>query len=173
MNPGHVIWITGLPGSGKTTISREVERLLRERTPAVVRVDGDVVREVMGNDLGYSPGDRLENARRIARLCGMLSEQGLNVVCATVSLFHEIHAWNRKHLPRYCEVLVRVKRETLLARDQKRLYSEALAGRGSQVPGVDQTVELPEKPDLVVDNDDGGDSPDGAAARILERIEWP
>ena len=170
MDPGTVIWITGLPGAGKTTIARELERQIRVRTPAVVSVDGDAFREILGNDLGYSSADRLENARRIGRLCRMLSIQGQHVVCSTVSLFHECHAWNRAHFPRYLEVLVRARDETLRARDQKQLYSRAHAGTEPNVPGAGQPYELPLNPDLVLDNDDGGDAPPRLAARILERL---
>jgi adenylylsulfate kinase len=167
--PGTVIWITGLPGSGKTTIGSEVVAQLRVRTPAVVMVDGDMVREVMG-DLGYGMADRLENARRISRLCQLLSRQGLHVVCSTVSLFRERHDWNRANLPRYLEVLVQVRWETLVARDKKGLYSGAAAGTATDVLGVDQQVEMPAAPDLVIDNDEGGASPAESAARIVARV---
>jgi cytidine diphosphoramidate kinase len=132
----------------------------------VARVDGDVLRRVMGADLGYDPADRLRNAQRVSRLCAELAEQGLTVVCATVSLFHQIHAWNRAHCPGLYEVLVRVSPETLLARDQKGLYSGGLAGEVAHVVGVNQACELPLEPDLIVDNDAGVD-PVTAAAEIL------
>jgi adenylylsulfate kinase len=156
-----VIWITGLPGAGKTTVADEVAVLLRARTPAVVQVDGDVVRAVMGNDLGYTPEERLANAWRIARLCRMLSAQGLQVVCATVSLFSDIHLWNRKNLARYVEVYLRVSNATLSARNKKGLMRGA-----DNVVGVNQSYDAPQSPDLVVDND-GNDSPRALAERIV------
>lgn len=166
--PGRVVWITGLPGAGKTTVAGEVYRLLKTVSPAVVRVDGDVFRELMGHDLGYGMADRLENARRLTRLCGFLAGQGLDVVCATVSLFREIHVWNRAHLPRYFEVYLRVTAETLEARDQKKLVSS-----GSQVVGVDQPFDEPADAHMVIDNDDGGEPPAQVALRIVERIGDP
>ena len=170
--PGIVVWLTGLPGSGKTTIAAELVTQLRQHTPAVVLVDGDIVRDVMGG-LGYGMEDRLENARRISRLCHMLSVQGLHVVCATVSLFHERHDWNRENIPRYLEVLVRVRWDTLVARDKKGLYSGAAEGRASDVLGVDQAVEMPLAPDLVLDNDDqeGDTGPADHAVRILGMMQ--
>lgn len=169
IEPGTVVWITGLPGAGKTTIGQEVFKQLRQRTPAVVMVDGDMVREVMG-DLGYGMSDRLENARRISRLCQMLSRQGLHVVCSTVSLFRERHDWNRTNLPNYLEVLVRVRWETIVARDKKGLYSGAAAGKASDVLGVDQDIEMPETPDLIIENDDGGATPAESAARVVAKV---
>jgi adenylylsulfate kinase len=164
--PGTVVWITGLPGAGKTTIAEEVHRLLKARSSAVVRLDGDVFREAMGNDLGYDMADRLENARRLSRFCRLLSTQGLDVVCATVSLFHEIHVWNRTNLPRYLEVYLRVSAATLRARDQKMLVSA-----GKNVVGVDQPFDEPVDAHLVLDNDDGQQSPAQAAARIIALME--
>jgi cytidine diphosphoramidate kinase len=168
--PGRVIWITGLPGSGKTTISEELVPLLRERGLSVARVDGDVIRRVMGGDLGYTRHDRLLNAQRISRLCAELAGQGLTVVCATVSLFHEVHAWNREHCPGLCEVLLEVRPETLLERNQKGLYSGALAGEVEHVPGLNQACELPQAPHLVIQND-AGVVPREAAAKVLRYLE--
>jgi adenylylsulfate kinase len=156
---GSVIWITGLPGAGKTTVADEVAALLRAKSAAVVQVDGDVVREVMGNDLGYTPNDRLENAWRISRLCRMLSGQGLQVVCATVSLFSEIHDWNRANLTRYVEVYLRASGGTLAARKGH------LRG-AANVVGVDQPFDAPQSPDLLIDNE-GKESPRELAERIV------
>jgi cytidine diphosphoramidate kinase len=169
MSGGTVVWITGLPGSGKTTVAAEVERVLRRRSAATVRLDGDVFREVMGNDLGYSREDRLRNAWRVARICKLLSDQGLDVVCATVSLFREIHEWNRANFARYVEAYLRVSRDTLIARNQKGLMEKALAGDLTEVVGVDQAFDEPTSPDLVIAND-GAESPASAAARIIALV---
>ena len=159
--PGSVIWITGLSGAGKTTVANEVAALVRARNDVVVQLDGDDVREVFGNDLGFSREDRLTNARRISRLCLMLSSQGLQVVCSTVSLFSEIHKWNRKNLANYVEVYLRVSDDTLSVRNKKGLRQGA-----SNVVGVDQPYDVPETPDLVLDNE-GNDSPRMLAERIV------
>jgi len=152
---GSVYWITGLAGAGKTTISKRLYERLKERRDGVVLLDGDSLREAFGHDLGYSTADRYANAMRYARLCRMLSEQGLDVVCATISMFHACRDWNRAHIARYCEVYVRASAETLATRDQKGLYSGAAAGgdESQQVVGRGQHFEEPLQPDLVVDND--------------------
>ena len=168
---GIVFWITGLPGAGKSTIADEVERLARARTPAVVRLDGDLVREVMEHDLGYDLAARLRNARRISRLCRMLSVQGLHVVCSTVSLFRECHEWNRVHIDRYCEIYVKVSLETLHQRDQKGLFSAAVEGREEHVIGVTQSFDEPRDAHLVIENEPGAGTPESMAARIIVAAE--
>ena len=169
---GRVVWITGLAGAGKTTIATALHGMLQSGSSpdTWVRLDGDDIREIMGNDLGHGVEDRVANAWRICRLCQYLSEQGISVVVATMSLFKECQEWNRRAMPGYFEVLVDVEHATLLARDQKGLYSGSLANTTANVVGMDQSVHLPEEPDLVVRNDDGGDGPEAAASRIVAEL---
>ena len=123
MIDGHVYWITGLPGAGKTTISGLFFHSLKARKANVVLLDGDRLRDVIGDDLGYDLAARQTCARRYARLCKFLAEQGIDVVCATVSMIDEVRAWNRKHITRYREIYLEVPMNVLIARDQR------LAGR--------------------------------------------
>ncbi|MBI5240193.1 MAG: adenylyl-sulfate kinase [Elusimicrobia bacterium] len=148
--PGRVVWITGLSGAGKSTVAALVHARLKRARPGTVLLDGDAVRQVCGNDLGYDRPHRLENAHRISRLCRLLSSQGIDVVCATMSLFKECHAWNRRNLPRYLEVYLRVPLAELKRRDPKGLYRRA-ADPGPVV-GVHMGFDEPAAPDLVVDN---------------------
>jgi adenylylsulfate kinase len=150
---GTVYWITGLAGAGKTTVAHLLHLYIRARRPNVVLLDGDILREVYGDDLGHDQNDRRQVAWRNARLCLILSSQGIDVVCATISMFKEIRAWNREHIPSYREVYLRVPMSVLVERDQKGLYSRALAGETENVLGVDIHPEEPEAPDLVIDND--------------------
>src|SRR5271156_2375758 len=87
---GRVYWITGLSGAGKTTVGRELWCRLRAAGHSVILLDGDTLREVIAEDLGHSTGNRRRSAMRNARLCRMLSSQGADVVCPTISLFHEV-----------------------------------------------------------------------------------
>jgi adenylylsulfate kinase len=170
--PGTVYWITGLAGSGKTTLGRGLCEHLRSAGRTVVFLDGDVLRQVFGDDLGYSPEERLKSAMRNSRLCELLSSQGVDVVCATISMFRSCRDWNRRHIRRYVEIYVRAPIEVLIARDQKGLYSRALNGEINHVMGIDVPVEEPECPHLVVDND-GSLSADEVLRRMVLSIQKP
>jgi adenylylsulfate kinase len=166
MQQGTVYWFTGLSGAGKTTLGKLFFAQLQAQKPNVVYCDGDTLREVFGQDLGHGLDDRLKLALRYSRLCKMLADQGLDVVCATISMFHEVREWNRANLPRYKEIYVRVPIEVLIQRDQKGLYSRAQRGEVTDVMGIDLPVEAPANPDMVVDND-GAEPPETIVARIV------
>jgi adenylylsulfate kinase-like enzyme len=107
---------------------------------------------MMGNDLGHTLEDRRANGWRMCRLCAYLDQQSINVVCATLSQFHDQQCWNRNTFSQYFEVFIDVPLEILIQRDQKGLYSGALAGTIKNVVGVDMPFLPPVAPDLVVDN---------------------
>lgn len=167
-----IIWLIGLSGAGKTVIGREIHRLLKAKRPNVVFLDGDIVREIMGGDLGYSLEDRHKNAWRICRLCKYLDNQGIDVVCGILSIFHETQQWNRDNISHYFEVYIRVPMETLIQRDSKGLYRRALAGEIHNVVGFDVDFPPPLNPDLIIDNDKPLESLEPIAQRILDAIPW-
>lgn len=147
-NKGTVYFFTGLSGAGKTTVGGLFYRRLKERKPNVVVLDGDQTRPVFNEDIGYSMADRLNGAKRVFRVCKMLAEQNIDVVCCSICMFEEVRAWNREHIPNYREIYIRVKKETLLTRNQKGLYS----GK-TNVVGVDLPFDEPKHPDLIIQND--------------------
>ena len=147
-----MFWITGLSGAGKTTIGRELCSRLRSAGHPAVFLDGDSLREVISEDLGHSGSDRRRSAMRNARTCRMLAAQGIDVVCATISLFHAVQRWNRANIPGYSEIYLRVPLDELARRDVKGIYARANDGKLSNVVGLDVLAEEPETPDLVLDN---------------------
>ena len=105
---GSVVWITGLSGSGKTTLAKKISNDLRSGGWTVVLLDGDVLREALGIETQHNREDRLAIAKKYSSICQMLASQGLVVVIATISLFKEIHYWNRRNLPGYIEIFLKV-----------------------------------------------------------------
>lgn len=166
---GRVFWFTGLSGAGKTTLGRLFYEHLRADHKAAVFLDGDILREVFGNDLGHSREERLRSAMRNARLCRMLADQGIDVVCATISLFRECQDWNRRNIPGYLEIYLRVPMEVLAKRDAKQLYSRAARGEIRDVVGVDVAADEPLAPEVTVDND-GSRSPAEIAVSLFEKL---
>ncbi len=165
-----MIWLIGLAGAGKTSIARALVKQLREFDRAAVLLDGDDVREIMGGDLGHTLEDRRRNGWRICRLCHYLDRQGLDVVCATLSQFHDQQRWNRENCSRYFEVYIEVPLEVLIQRDQKGLYSGALAGRVKNVVGMDMPFAPPAAPDLILTNDSPLDDFESLAQRVLAKL---
>jgi len=171
IEPGTVYWLTGLAGAGKTTLARQLVAWLRRKDRQTVLLDGDELREVFVTDgYGYSPRERLALAGSYGRLCGLLAGQGVDVVCATISMFHQVRRWNREHISRYCEVYVKVPLEVLVARDKKGLYGKALAGEIGDVVGVNGPFEEPENPDILLEND-GARPMDMVRDELLAKID--
>ena len=153
--PGRVIWITGLSGAGKSTLAHEVVARLRSSGEAVVMLDGDELREVFGavalNLKNHGRESRLALAIQYAHLCRILVQQGLTVVIATISLFKEVHSWNRGNLPGYFEVYLKVPVEELRRRDPKGIYRRFDAGELTDVAGLDVPIDEPEAADWMAE----------------------
>jgi len=154
---GMICWITGLSGAGKSTLAAKVTARLRDHGEAVVILDGDELREVFGAVAAIAKNHgregRLALAFQYAHLCRIIARQGLTVVIATISLFREIHVWNRANLPGYFEVYLKVPLEELRRRDPKGIYHRFDAGELADVAGLDLPIDEPEEADWVVEFD--------------------
>lgn len=150
---GTVYWITGLSGAGKTTIGKLFYEKIKGEHPNTVFLDGDTLRKVFGDDLGYSKEERRKCAMRYSRLCAMLQEQGMNVICCTISMFDSVREWNRANIRNYKEIYVKVSMATLMERDQKGLYSGMTQEEQKEVVGIHMEIEEPKCPDLILEND--------------------
>lgn len=150
---GVVVWLTGLPCSGKTTISKELEEYFRGKNLPVQRLDGDVVRQTVNSDLGFSKKDRDENIRRVTHIANMLSENGVNVIVAFVSPYRKMRNFARKTCPNFVEVFVKCDLEECQRRDVKGMYRKALAGEIQDFTGVQDPYEAPADPELTLETD--------------------
>ena len=151
MQEGFVIWFTGLSASGKTTLAKEVERELRARGVRYAqRLDGDVVRQDLTRDLGFSKEDRDENIHRVTFVAELLSKNGVATTCAFISPYREARATARARCHNFIEVYVECPLNVLIKRDPKGLYKKALAGEIMGFTGVDDPYEPPESAEILV-----------------------
>ena len=147
-----VIWILGLSGAGKSLLSLELKDELKKDFGEFIILDGDVVRRVFGNDLGFSIEERNINASRISKLALFLSQNNINVIVSVLSLFPEWLKWNRENIKEYYEIFIDVPISILKARNRKNIYF--LNGKENKnVVGVDINFIKPIKPDLKISND--------------------
>ncbi len=160
---GIVYFFTGLAGAGKTTIGGTFFRRLKAKRNDVVLLDGDQLRRLSFNKQSrYTTEERREGAFYNFEMCKMLADQGIDVVLCSISMYNDCRVWAREHIKNYVEIYVKAKRETLLVRDQKGLYSSGT----KNVVGVDLLCEEPENPDFLIEND-GQETPE----EIVERLE--
>jgi adenylylsulfate kinase-like enzyme len=154
---GDIVWITGLSGAGKTTLATNLVKSMRNAGESIIFLDGDILREVFGhaeiNQDSHTRENRLKLAMRYSSLCQIIAKQGINVVIATISLFHEVHQWNRENLPNYFEIYLKVPIEELKRRDSKGIYGQYYKGLVKNVAGIDLPVDEPKSPDLVINYD--------------------
>lgn len=168
-----ILWIVGLSGAGKTTLAREVLARWKVRDRATVLVDGDEMRGIFNADKevgAHSIAGRRQNAERIVALCAWLDRQGINAVCALLSIFPDLMAENRRRFGAYFEVFLDAPLDILEARDSKGLYAGARAGTMRDVVGVDIPFPRPANADMVVRNDAATFPVASVATEILDRI---
>lgn len=153
MNEGFVVWLTGLPGSGKTTISNELEPRLRRTGKPVEVLDGDEIRQNLSKGLGFSREDREAHLRRVTYVAKLLSRNGVAVIAAFISPYRNIRDYARKETTNFLEVYVKCSVETCARRDPKGLYKKASTGQIKDLTGPQDAYEEPLNPDLVVDTE--------------------
>lgn len=168
-NSGKVYWITGLSGSGKTSLAKLLHQKLVDLEEFIIYLDGDILRDILGEEFGYTREDRLNLSKKYSRICSLLSDQGICVVCAFVALFHDIHKLNRNIIKDYSEIYLDVPLDVLMKRDQKKLYLKAKSGEIQNVVGIDIQSEIPLNPDMIIKNY-GEMTPDLAVENILNHF---
>ena len=165
---GFVVWLTGLPASGKTTIARKLEKELRERGLKVEVLDGDEVRRWLSPEAGFSREDRERHLRRVAYVSHLLARNGVVVIASFVSPYRSTRDFARKLIGDFVEVYVKCSLETCMRRDPKGLYKRALAGEIKDMTGIQDPYEEPLNPEVIVDSERQG--PEECVKRILEAL---
>lgn len=165
------VWLTGLSGSGKSTIAFELERRLVAAGRACFVLDGDNVRHNLNSDLGFSPSERKENIRRIAEVARLFNEAGLVVITAFISPYRADRAMARNVVGhhRFIETHLTANLQICETRDTKGLYAKARAGKILDFTGVSAPYEPPERPELVVAT--GTQRVEESVAQILSFVE--
>src|SRR5580693_6919897 len=171
--PGATIWFTGLPASGKSTIAVAVERALVESGRVAYLLDGDNLRHGLSDDLGFSPGDRTENIRRVGHLTRLLADAGVVALASLVSPLKSDRETARDlndaaKLP-FIEVHIATSLAECEKRDPKGLYARARSGELKGLTGVDAPYEPPEEADLVLDT--AGANTEDLAAQVIALLD--
>ena len=168
---GCTVWLTGLSGSGKSTIAVEAESLLADRGHQTYILDGDNIRQGLNSNLGFSPEDRTENIRRIGEVAKLFTDSGCVVFSSFISPYRSDRDAVREIMAEgdFIEVYVAASLETCEERDVKGLYSKARKGEIPEFTGISAPYEEPEKPELVVDT--GGQTVTQSVAVLIEYLE--
>lgn len=169
---GTVYFFTGLAGAGKTTIGGLFYQRLKAQSPEAVLLDGDQTRLAAGDSSAdgtvlledrYTTEARKSGAFDTFRYVRNLSDLGIDVVICSIAMYSEIRSWNRENIENYKEIYIKVTRETLYRRDQKKLYSSG----AKNVVGVDLPWDEPGHSSIVVQND-GQETPEEIVSRLVE-----
>ncbi len=168
---GAVIWLTGLSGSGKSSIAIAAEKRLFDSGRQVARLDGDHLRQGLCRDLGFSQPDRAENIRRAGEVARLFSQAGFLVLASFIAPRQSMRDAVRAMLPpgQFAEVYVLALLQTCMQRDPKGFYRRAAAGQIADYTGLTQDYEPPTAPDLTLDTE--AHSLDACVTQLVDYIE--
>lgn len=169
---GVTVWFTGLSGSGKTTIARRVEQILKECHLRVQRLDGDIVRQSLTSDLGFERQDRDMNIERNAFIARLLTEHDVITLCAFISPYQEARQKARQQIEKaggFIEVFVNAPLEVCEKRDVKGLYKKARQGKIKNFTGISDPYEIPVNFDLELRTDK--ENVEESTWRVIEYLQ--
>jgi len=148
-----VIWLTGIPGSGKTTLALELQKFYENKGIPIEILDGDEIRKTLSKDLGLSPEDRKEHNRRVIFVAKILAKNGVTTIVPLISPYRETRANARKEIPDFIEIWVKTSVDECIKRDPKGLYKKALAGEIKNLTGLQAPYEEPQNAELILDTE--------------------
>lgn len=147
---GYTFWLTGLSGSGKSTVATALLAKLNASGLQCEILDGDIVRKHISSDLGFSPKDRETNVLRVGYICNLLNKHGVNTIVALISPCNETRNKLRNSLANFIEIYVNCSLEECIKRDPKGLYKKALSGEILEFTGISSPYETPHNPDITL-----------------------
>lgn len=153
ISQGGVIWFTGLPSSGKSTLADALADELKNHDISGERLDGDIVRETISRDLGFSAEDRRKNIERVVFVSKILARNGILVLASFISPQRTVRDWARSEIPNFVEIYTQCSLEECIKRDPRGNYRKALAGEITNFTGISDTYEEPLEPELVIETD--------------------
>ena len=168
---GVVVWFTGLPSSGKSTISREVEKRLYKMGKLVYVLDGDNVRHGLNSDLGFSSKDRKENIRRISEVANLFVDAGIITLTAFISPYKTAREMARKLFEKgeFIEIYVKGPVSICIKRDPKGMYKKALKGEIKEFTGISAPYEEPENPEIILETSE--ESVEKSAQKVIDYLK--
>jgi adenylyl-sulfate kinase len=166
---GFTLWFTGLPCSGKSAVADRVAEILRGKGLRVERLDGDIVRQDLTRDLGFSKADRDENIRRVTFVAKLLTRNGVAVLTSFISPYRDVRARSRREIGNFIEVYAQCALEECIRRDVKGMYQKAMRGEIKEFTGISDPYEEPENPEILLRTD--RESLEESVALVLKRLE--
>ena len=145
-----VVWITGLSGSGKTTVAKYIIKKSIDTHPNMVMLDGDVVREIFNNDLGHEQKDRIVQIKRLQNLSLFLEKQNQIVIVSALYSSPQLLKWNRRNFKNYFEIFLNAPLEVVKKRDPKMIYKNYNLGKEKNIVGIDIAWHKPKNPDIEI-----------------------
>lgn len=167
---GFTLWFTGLPSSGKSTLADALAPKLREMGWPVERLDGDIVRQGLCRDLGFSKEDRDFNIERVTFVAKLLSRNGVATLVSFISPYRRMRDYAREEIKNFYEVYVKCPVDVCKERDVKGMYKKAAAGEISGFTGVDDPYEEPEGAEIVIDT--SGQNIEDCVAEIIRGVQY-
>jgi len=149
LNKGILFWVTGLSGSGKTSISKKIKRYIEENYGPTLLVNGDDVRNIF-NFKKYTIEERRKLVLKYCKLSKFITDQNINLIFSVVGMFDEVRDWNKKNIKNYIEIFIKAELKTIIFNKKKKIYHNKNTG---DIVGLDIQPEFPKKPDIIIHND--------------------
>ncbi|QZY54327.1 adenylyl-sulfate kinase [Crassaminicella profunda] len=172
MEKAYTMWLTGLSCSGKSTLAEEIVKIFEEKGKKVQLIDGDIIRDSIGNIFGYSKEERMKVIKVYRLLCNLLNNNGVYVIVASIAGYQEMREENRREIGQYYEIYVNCPLEVCIERDVKGMYKKALQGEIKNVMGLDEPYDIPQNPDAIIKTaEESIEKCIGKIHELIEKIE--